>query len=122
MARKFEDYNQLVKEDGLVTDKNVTLGGTLSVTGATTMTGAVSSPAGVTALSGTAVPASAGALAAGAPITMFSTGIKLWVTSDTPAFSATKGDLCINTGGSSTSTRLYINNGTTNWVAITTAS
>lgn len=78
--------------------------------------------AGYTALSGTAVPASAGALAAGAPITMFSTGIKIWVTSDTPAFSATKGDLAINTGGSSSSTRLFINNGTTNWVAVTTAS
>lgn len=78
--------------------------------------------AGYAALSGTAVPASAGALAAGAPITMFSTGIKIWVTSDTPAFSATKGDLAINTGGSSSSTRLFINNGTTNWVAVTTAS
>ena len=122
MSRKFEDYNQLVKEDGIVTDKNVTLGGTLSVTGATTMTGAVSSPAGITALSGTAVPATAGAIAAGAPITMFSTGIKIWVTSDAPTHSGTKGDLCLNTGGSSTSSRLYINNGTTNWVAITTAS
>lgn len=77
---------------------------------------------GYTAKSGTAVPASAGAIAAGAPITMFSTGIKIWVTSDTPAFSATKGDIAINTGGSSTSTRLFINNGTTNWIAITTAS
>lgn len=122
MSRKLEDYLDVVKQDGIVTDKNVTIGGTLQVTGATTNTGGVSTPAGVTALSGTAVPASAGALAAGAPITMFSTGIKLWVTSDTPAFSATKGDLCINTGGSSSSTRLYINNGTTNWVAITTAS
>lgn len=77
---------------------------------------------GYTALSGTAVPASAGAIAAGAPITMFSTGIKVWVTSDAPTFSATKGDICINTGGSSSSTRLYINNGTTNWIAITTAT
>ena len=77
---------------------------------------------GYAAKSGTAAPASAGALAAGAPITMFSNGIKIWVTSDAPAFSATKGDLCINLAGSSSSTRLYINNGTTNWVAITTAS
>lgn len=77
---------------------------------------------GVTANSGTAVPASAGALAAGAPITMFSTGVKVWVTSDAPTFSANKGDICINTGGTSSSTRLYINNGTTTWIAITTAS
>lgn len=95
-------------------------GGTISGVALTTTSS--SSTGGVTAKSGTAVPASAGAVAAGAPITMFSTGIKIWVTSDAPGFSATKGDLCINTGGSSSSTRLYINNGTTNWVAITTAS
>jgi hypothetical protein len=95
------------------------IGGTTAAAGAFTTLGATGT---VTAKSGTAVPASAGAIAAGAPISMFSTGIKIWVTSDTPSFSATKGDLCINTGGSSTSTRLYINNGTTNWVAITTAS
>lgn len=76
----------------------------------------------LTAKSGTAVPATAGAVAAGAPIVMFSTGISVWVTSDAPTHSATKGDLCINTGGSSSSTRLFINNGTTNWIAVTTAS
>lgn len=96
--------------------------GALTIPGVLTNAGGYTSTSGITTKSGTAVPASAGAVAAGAPITMFSTGIKIWVTSDTPAFSATKGDLCINTGGSSTSTRLYINNGTTNWVAITTAS
>ncbi len=100
---------------------NTVVGGTLGVTGAATAA-SISTTGTHIANSGTAVPASADAIAAGAPITMFSTGIKLWVTSDTPSFSATKGDLCINTGGSSSSTRLYINNGTTNWVAITTAS
>ncbi len=117
------------------TDENLTINakgaGTVTINGTATgnivlgaaMTGVSSSlTGGYVAKSGTAVPASAGALAAGAPITMFSTGIKLWVTSDTPAFSATKGDLAINTGGSSSSTRLFVNNGTTNWVAITTAS
>jgi hypothetical protein len=106
------------------TNKAVITGtsGALTVPGVLTNPGGYTSTGGVTAKSGTAVPASAGAIAAGAPITMFSTGIKIWVTSDVPAFSATKGDLCLNTGGSSTSTRLFINNGTTNWVAITTAS
>lgn len=100
---------------------NTAVGGTLGVTGA--LTGASSSmTAGYTALSGTAVPNTAGAIAAGAPITMFSTGIKIWVTSDAPTHSGTKGDLCINTGGSSSSTRLYVNNGTTTWIAVTTAS
>lgn len=107
---------------GSVSTGAVTITPATTVTGVLTATGGVTTAANVVTKSGTAVPASAGAVAAGAPITMFSTGIKLWVTSDTPAFSATKGDLCINTGGSSTSTRLYINNGTTNWVAITTAS
>lgn len=108
------------KGSGTLTLNNVATGNI--VLGAA-MTGVSASyTGGVTAKSGTAVPASAGAVAAGAPITMFSTGIKIWVTSDVPGFSATKGDLCINTGGSSSSTRLYVNNGTTNWVSVTTAS
>ncbi len=77
---------------------------------------------GITVESSVSVPASAGAVAAGAPITMFSSGPSIYVTSDVPAFSAIKGSLCINTAGDSASTRLYVNNGTTNWVAITTAS
>lgn len=100
---------------GTVSTGNIVMGA--AVTGvSSSVTG------GFIAKSATAVPASAGAIAAGAPITMFSGGNKIWITSDVPAFSATKGDICINTGGSSTSTRLYINNGTTNWIAITTAS
>jgi hypothetical protein len=96
--------------------------GALTVPGVLTNAGGYTSTSGITTKSGTAVPATAGAVAAGAPITMFSTGIKIWVTSDAPTHTATKGDLCINTGGSSSSTRLFINNGTTNWVAVTTAS
>lgn len=78
--------------------------------------------AGVAVESATAVPASAGAVAAGAPLTLFTSGPSIYVTSDAPAFSAVKGSLCININGSSSSTRLYVNNGTTNWVAVTTAS
>lgn len=110
-------YGNLVAGDEIVASAALTTPNIGAATGTSaTLTGAV------TAKSGTAVPASAGALAAGAPVVLFSTGISLWVTSDAPAFSATKGDLCINTAGNSSSTRLYINNGTTNWVAITTAS
>jgi len=107
---------------GSVSTGAVTITPATTVTGALTATAGVTTPAGIVTKSGTAVPATAGAIAAGAPITMFSSGIKIWVTSDTPTHSATKGDLCLNTGGSSTSTRLFINNGTTNWIAITTAS
>jgi hypothetical protein len=127
MAVNIEQYEPIVQQQGLNTDKAVVLGSTLSVTGAVatgaqTVTGAISATAGATVESGTAVPASAGAVAAGAPITMFSNGPSIYVTSDAPAFSAIKGSICINTAGSSSSTRLYVNNGTTNWVAITTAS
>jgi len=117
------------------TDENLTVNakgaGTVTVNGTATgniVLGAAATgvslgvTGALTAKSGTAVPATAGAVAAGAPLTLFSTGIKLWVTSDAPTHSGTKGDLCINTGGSSTSTRLYVNNGTTTWIAITTAS
>lgn len=107
---------------GSVSTGAVTITPATTVTGVLTATAGVTSPAGVATRSATAVPASAGALAAGAGFSMFSTPISLWVTSDTPAFSAQKGDICINTAGSSSSTRLYINNGTTNWVAISTAS
>lgn len=96
--------------------------GALTIPGVLTNAGGYTSTAGITTKSGTAVPATAGAVAAGAPITCFSSGWKLWVTSDVPSHTATKGDLCINTGGSSSSTRLYVNNGTTTWIAITTAS
>lgn len=117
------------------TDENLTLNakgaGTVTINNTATgnvvlgraMTGVSASMSGaLTAKSGTAVPATAGAVAAGAPITMFSSNISIWVTSDAPTHTATKGDLCINTGGSSSSTRLFINNGTTTWIAITTAS
>ncbi len=109
---------------GSVTIDGAVIGGTAAAAGTFTAVSSSSdtSTGGYTAKSGTAAPASAGAVAAGAPISMFSNGIKIWVTSDAPAFTATKGDLCINLAGSSSSTRLFINNGTTNWVAITTAS
>ena len=133
MSYLFENQNPAVMANGFNTNKAVALGSTVAVTGAATfastvatgaqtITGANSATGAVSAKTGTAVPATAGAIAAGAPFTMFSSNISIWVTSDAPTHSATKGDLCINTGGSSTSTRLYINNGTTNWIAITTAS
>lgn len=49
-------------------------------------------------------------------------GVGVYVGAGVPSLSATKGSIYLNTSGSSTSTRLYVNNGTTNWVAITTAS
>lgn len=75
------------------------------------------------AMSGTAVPATAGAVAAGAPITMYSGAIVIEVTSDTPTHTRAKGSICINTGGSSTSTRMYVNtDGAGTWASFTTSA
>lgn len=83
----------------------------------TSMTG------GDTLKSATAVPATAGAVAAGAPITYYSTNLTIEVTSDVPTHTRAKGSICINTGGSSGSTRMYINtDGGTTWTSFTTAA
>lgn len=118
-----KEFIPAVKYGNLVSGDEIVAGAVLTTPniGAATGTSAALTGA-VNVKNATAVPATAGAIAAGAAITMYSSNISIWVTSDAPTHSGTKGDLCINTGGSSTSTRLYVNNGTTNWVAITTAS
>ena len=126
MAVLLEDHMPVVKYNGLNTAKDVSITGALTATGTTTLPASTLTSIAVTGLIGAksaaTVPATAGAVAAGAPITIFSDGPSIYVTSDVPTFTAVKGSLCINTAGSSSSTRLYVNNGTTNWVAITTAS
>ena len=42
--------------------------------------------------------------------------------SGAPTLTAGKGSLYLNTTGSSTSTRLYVNDGGTTWIAMTSAS
>lgn len=159
MAQYIEDFLPPIQSAGLNTLENTSLGGTLTVLGATTLA-AVSGITDLTTTGNTilgnatsdtttvngvltvtptataigivnaggisvksaAVPASAGAVAAGPAVSMFASGPSIYVTSDAPAFSAIKGSLCIATDGSSSSTRLFINNGTTNWIAVTTAS
>lgn len=102
--------------------------GAVTITPATTVTGLLTATAGLTSVaastlkSGTAVPATAGAVAAGAPIILYSTSITVEVTSDTPTHTRPKGSICINTGGSSGSTRMYINtDGAGTWTSFTTA-
>jgi hypothetical protein len=73
--------------------------------------------------SATAIPATAGAVAAGVPVSMYSTGITVEVTSDPPTHTRPKGSICINTGGSSTSTRMYVNtDGAGTWASFTTSA
>lgn len=97
---------------------NGTATGNIVLTRATT--GLSFSGTGVlTARSATATPAAASAVAA---LSFGSDGITITWGTGAPSLSAAKGSLYIQTDGSSSSTRLFINNGTTNWVAITTAS
>lgn len=108
---------------GSVSTGRVTITPVTTITGLVTLTGGFTSAANAILKSGTAVPATAGAVAAGLPISLYSTLIGIEVTSDAPTHVRAKGSLCINTGGSSTSTRLYVNtDGSTGWAAITTAS
>lgn len=107
----------------LTVDVNTTVTGTLLSTGLITATAGLTSVADVIVESGTAVPATAGAVAAGAPVTMYSTGIVIETTSDTPTHARPKGSICMNTGGSSTSTRMYVNtDGSTTWASFTTSA
>ena len=65
----------------------------------------------------------AGLVAGGSLLFSFGlAGYGLFAGSGAPTISAIKGSLYMRTDGSSSSTRLYVNNGTTTWVAVTTAS
>lgn len=99
----------------------VTITPATTITGVLTNTGGYTSVTGAQLYSGTAIPAG-GTTAAG--LKMSSTAnLGLFFGSGVPTLSAAQGSIYIRTDGSSTSTRLYINsNGTTGWVAVTTAS
>jgi hypothetical protein len=49
-------------------------------------------------------------------------GFGIYIGSGAPTTSATKGSLYLRSDGTTTNDRLYVNNGTTNWIAVTTAS
>jgi hypothetical protein len=113
MARKLEQYDQVVKWDGVVTNKNVTLGGNLTVAGTATLNGTIVT--GDTAVTAGGAEALTLSSASGAPGIYFGSGA--------PTVSAPQGSIYLRTDGSSTSTRLYVNtNGTTGWTNVTTAA
>lgn len=71
----------------------------------------------------TAIPATAGAVAAGQPIRLYSNGVTIEWTTDAPTHTRVKGSLCFNINGSSTSTRGYINtDGAGTWASFTTSA
>ncbi len=118
------------------TDENLTINakgaGTITLNGTATgnivlgraATGVSLSVTGsMTKKSATAVPATAGAVAAGAPIIAYSNAMTIEWTTDAPTHTRAKGSLCLNINGSSASTRAYINtDGAGTWTAITTAA
>lgn len=119
-----KDYIPAIRYGNLVAGDEIEASAALTTPNIGAATGtSLTVTSNVVVKSDTAVPASAGAVAAGAPVTLFASGPSIYVTSDAPTFSAVKGSLCINTGGSSTSTRLYVNtNGSTTWTNVTTAA
>lgn len=99
-------------------DANVTVSGTVSMAGAVTVTGAISSTGIVTANSATALSGT------GTQGIGFSTvaNFGIYWGSGIPTVTAATGSLYINYGGTGVASRLYVNSGTTNWVAVTTVS
>jgi hypothetical protein len=88
-----------------------TIGAAMSVT-------TVSATGNVTADSGTA-PVAGGAAAFLATSTA---NFGIYLGSGAPTVAAAKGSLYLRSDGSSTSTRLYVSDGGTTWIAVTTAS
>lgn len=91
MARKLEEYYSPIKEDGLVTDENATIGGTLAVTGASTLTGNVTAAGtlavtGATTLTGAITPTGGVAAAGG-----FSVSPRNFHVGGEPAIASTSG-------------------------------
>jgi hypothetical protein len=104
----------------------ITLNGTATgniVLGAAATGVSASVTGALTAKSGTAAPATAGAVAAGAPLVLNSDAITIECTTDTPTHARPKGSLCINLGGTTTNNRVYVNtDGSTTWTSLTTAA
>ncbi len=87
----------------------------LTVSGTITAKGPVSGGTNVGLVSGGSTVAAICSTTTAGFCVYFGTG--------TPTISAAQGSIYLNNAGSSTSTRIYVNsNGTTGWVAVTTAS
>lgn len=95
--------------------------GTVTVTGtfgADTAVTTLSATGNITADSNVALPA--GGMAAFLASSTANMGV--YVGSGAPTVAAAKGSIYLRSDGSSTSTRLYVSDGGTTWIAVTTAS
>jgi hypothetical protein len=101
---------------------------TNATTGAVTVTGTFGAATQVTSLAatGNVTADSDTALVAGGASAFLATntaaGMGIYIGSGAPTIAAAKGSLYLRSDGSSTSTRLYVSDGSTTWIAVTTAS
>ena len=102
-------------------------------TGAVTVTGTFGAATSVTSLAATTITATGnitadsnvGLVAGGASAfiaTNVAAGMGMYIGSGAPTVAAAKGSIYLRSDGSSTSTRLYVSDGGTTWIAVTTAS
>jgi hypothetical protein len=103
-------------ENGFQTISTNQSTGTVTVTG--TFGAAITATSSITALSGSA-PAAGGTAAFLASSTP---GLGVYFGSGVPTVPAAKGSFYLRTDGSSASTRVYVSDGGTTWIAVTTAS
>ena len=100
-----------------------TLGPAMSVT-SLAATGAVTA-ASVSATGNVTADSNVALVAGGASAfiaTNTAVGMGVYVGSGAPTIAAAKGSIYLRSDGSSTSTRLYVSDGSTTWIAVTTAS
>ena len=110
-----------------------------ATTGAVTVTGTFGAATSVTSLAATGAVTAASvaatgnvtadsnvALVAGGASAFIATntaaGMGVYIGSGAPTVAAAKGSIYLRSDGSSTSTRLYVSDGSTTWIAVTTAS
>lgn len=97
-------------------------------TGTVTTTGTIGANTSVTSLAATSTVTarSASALVAGGAAGFIGTntaaGMGVYFGSGAPTVAAAKGSLYLRSDGSSASTRMFVSDGGTTWIAVTTAS
>ena len=97
-------------------------------TGTVTVTGTFGAATSVTSLAATSTVTarSASGLTAGGASAFIGTnvaaGMGIYMGSGAPTVAAAKGSLYLRSDGSSASTRLFVSDGGTTWIAVTTAS
>jgi hypothetical protein len=99
-----------------------------ATTGAVTVDATFGAATQVTSLAATGniTADSASALVAGGASAFIATntaaGMGVYIGSGAPTVAAAKGSIYLRSDGSSASTRLYVSDGSTTWIAVTTAS